>query len=275
MLLESGRMRINDGPMTEAADKHSDPLRHAEEARRRAGLALYAGEHHHLPGGGYLPEAAGELLRGALVAGCAAAACIALALPLPSVLAIVAIVALGHAVAEALLAARAASMQIQFYRTEIDREAREIREDPDGERRELLALYEAKGLRGKLLEEAVDRICSDPETLLKVMLEEELGMFAARFEHPALQALIDGLAAAAGALPLLLGLWLGGGTGSGGIPPVALAAWLLSAAAFGALRSRTSQERPLEAAAVSAATALAAGGLAYLAGRLVALAMGS
>ncbi len=258
-------------PSVSSVAPKSDPARHLSDARRRAQLALYSGEHHHLPGGGYLPDAAGELLRGALVGGSVLAAGLALSLGRNEVLAVFAVVVSAHAIAEGLLAARSSSMQIHFYRREIRREAKEIQEDPEGERAELTALYEAKGLKGPVLREAVDQICADPETLLKVMMEEELGIFASRFEHPALQGLVDAGAVVLGAVPAGLAFAaLHDRWAFLGIPGAALAVWILSAGLFGAVRALHTLEPPLEAAAVNVAIALASGGSAWFLGRGIA-----
>ena len=234
-------------------------------------MALYSGEHHHLPGSGYLPDAIGGLLRGAMVGGSVLAAGLALSMGRTELLSIFAVVVCAHAFAEGLLAARSSAVQIDFYRREIRREAQEIEEDLEGERAELTALYATKGLKGPVLKEAIDQICSDPEVLLKVMMEEELGIFSSRFEHPALRAVVETCAAVLGAAPAGLAYlafpdhWL-----VQGIPLAALAIWLLSAGAFGALRTVHTLEPPLEAAAVNVAIALASGGSAWFLGRGIA-----
>ena len=249
----------------------TSPLQHAEEARRRAQLALYAGEHHHLPGGGYLPGVAGGLLRGSMVAGAVIAAGAALAIPPGLSLALLTAIAAAHALAEGFITARASAMQVGFYRREILREATEIEKDPEGERLELMALYEAKGLRADTLRQAVDQICADPDTLLKVMMEEELGIFASTFEHPAILGVVNGAAALLGALPLCLAFALAAGPAfPEGIPLAATGAWLATAAFSGVLRARHSLEPRLEAMAINSTIALSAGGIAYFLGTLAA-----
>jgi VIT1/CCC1 family predicted Fe2+/Mn2+ transporter len=246
----------------------SDPIRHLSDARRRAQLALYSGEHHHLPGGGYLPDATGGLLRGAMVGGSVLAAGLALSLGRTELLSMLAVVVCAHAFAEGLLAARSSSVQLDFYRREIRREAKEIEEDIEGERAELTALYATKGLKGPVLKEAVDQICADPEILLKVMMEEELGIFTSRFEHPALSGLVDACAAVLGAAPAGIAFALFSNSWMVlGVPGAALGIWLLSAGAFGALRVLHTLEPPLEAAAVNVGIALASGGSAWFIGR--------
>lgn len=61
------------------------------------------------------------------------------------------------------------------------------------EREELAALYAAKGFQGKLLEEVLDVLMADQDRLLRIMLEEELGLSLETQEHPLKQSLGAGL----------------------------------------------------------------------------------
>lgn len=70
----------------------------------------------------------------------------------------------------------------------IEEERWEIEHHRPQEREELKALYAAKGFSGKLLEEAIDVLMADDNRLLKVMLEEELGLSLESYEHPLKQA---------------------------------------------------------------------------------------
>jgi len=69
----------------------------------------------------------------------------------------------------------------------------EIDHHRDQEREELAALYEAKGFKGKLLEDVMDVLMADDDRLLRVMLEEELGLSLEKQEHPIKQGLGAGL----------------------------------------------------------------------------------
>lgn len=60
----------------------------------------------------------------------------------------------------------------------------EIDHHRDQEREELTALYAAKGLRGELLEDVINVLMADDERLLKVMMEEEMGLNLEHYEHP-------------------------------------------------------------------------------------------
>lgn len=78
----------------------------------------------------------------------------------------------------------------------IEQERYEIETNRAQEREELSALYTAKGFEGKLLDDVIDVLMSDNDRLLKVMLEEELGLTLQVHEHPLKQclgALVGGL----------------------------------------------------------------------------------
>jgi vacuolar iron transporter family protein len=87
----------------------------------------------------------------------------------------------------------------------IEEERWEIEHHRDQEKEELQALYEAKGFQGKLLDEVVDVLMADDNRLLKVMLEEEIGVSLEVYEHPLKQALGAALGALASATLLLIG----------------------------------------------------------------------
>ncbi len=70
----------------------------------------------------------------------------------------------------------------------IEEERWEIEHHRDQEREELTALYQAKGLSGKLLDEVISILMADDNRLLRIMLEEELGLTLEAFEHPLKQS---------------------------------------------------------------------------------------
>lgn len=76
----------------------------------------------------------------------------------------------------------------------------EIQHHRQQERDELRELYAAKGFQGKLLEEVLDVLMADGDRLLRVMVEEELGLSLEVHEHPLKQgvgALVGALVASA------------------------------------------------------------------------------
>ena len=70
----------------------------------------------------------------------------------------------------------------------IEEERWEIEHHRPQEREELKALYSTKGFEGKLLDEVTDVLMADDNRLLRVMLEEELGLQLESYEHPLKQA---------------------------------------------------------------------------------------
>ena len=90
---------------------------------------------------------------------------------------------LGGAVSMGLAAFISARSQIEFYQSEIERENLEMRKWPDRERDEIRAIYRSKGFAGKLLDEIVEHITSDPQRWSDVMMREELGL-SGDFESP-------------------------------------------------------------------------------------------
>ena len=89
----------------------------------------------------------------------------------------------------------------------IEEERWEIQHHRSQERHELSEMYRAKGFEGKLLEEVIDVLMSDDNRLLKVMLEEELGLTLEAYEHPLSQSFGALCGVIASAALCLFGLW--------------------------------------------------------------------
>lgn len=75
----------------------------------------------------------------------------------------------------------------------LEEEQWEIEHNRSQEREELKALYAAKGFQGQLLEDVMDVLMADGDRLLKVMIEEELGLSLEIYEHPLKQGLGAGI----------------------------------------------------------------------------------
>jgi len=71
----------------------------------------------------------------------------------------------------------------------LEEERWEIEHHRQQERDELGVLYATKGFEGKLLEDVLDVLMADNSRLLKVMVEEELGLSLASSEHPLKQGM--------------------------------------------------------------------------------------
>jgi VIT1/CCC1 family predicted Fe2+/Mn2+ transporter len=80
----------------------------------------------------------------------------------------------------------------------------EIEHNRPQEREELKALYSAKGFEGKLLDDVIDVLMADGDRLLRVMVEEELGLSLESHEHPLKQAIGAALGALIGCALCLL-----------------------------------------------------------------------
>lgn len=83
----------------------------------------------------------------------------------------------------------------------------EIEHNRPQEKSELKALYAAKGFEGKLLDDVIEVLMSDGDRLLKVMVEEELGLTLEVHEHPLKQGLWAFFGAFLGACFVLIGLF--------------------------------------------------------------------
>lgn len=90
----------------------------------------------------------------------------------------------------------------------LEQERYEIEHHFQQERDELRVLYAAKGFEGKLLEDVLDVLMADNERLLKIMIEEELGLSLETTEHPLKQGLGAALGVSIAALFNLGILWM-------------------------------------------------------------------
>ena len=90
----------------------------------------------------------------------------------------------------------------------IEEERWEIEHHREQEREELTEMYMAKGLSGKFLEEVIDVLMADDNRLLRVMLEEELGLTLEAYEHPLKQSFGAGAGVLLTALLFLLCFWI-------------------------------------------------------------------
>lgn len=116
-------------------------------------------------------------------------------------------------------------------------EERHIREEPEGERLEIREILAAKGLSGRVLEEATAAITADKQNWIKMMLVDEYGLSPVD-PHPMRAALATFFAfLAAGLIPLIPFL-----VGGGMVFVASLAFTGIAFFAIGALKSRWSLE---------------------------------
>ena len=94
--------------------------------------------------------------------------------------------------------------EADYYQSELERESWEIEHIPDGEREEITALYENYGFKGKVLEEIVEKITSNKDIWLKVMMEQELKLEPVERKKAFSDGVVVGISALIGSfIPLL------------------------------------------------------------------------
>lgn len=147
---------------------------------------------------------------------------------------------LGIAFYLGIAAAVATRVHLRYLEQELERERCEIRDNPEHEREEVRALYAAKGFSDPLLTEVTDILCADDDRLLKLMMEEELGLFIHHVNHPLLVGLWNGAGAAAGALLLAVPVCFQHPDITLGWMPAGTCTLLLAIAAFNAYSTRRS-----------------------------------
>jgi hypothetical protein len=96
----------------------------------------------------------------------------------------------------------------------IEEERWEIEHHRAQEKEELTAMYKQKGLSGKLLDQVIEVLMADDNRLLRVMLEEELGLSLESYEHPLKQALGAGFGVLVSFILAGIGFLIGGFIGA-------------------------------------------------------------
>lgn len=110
----------------------------------------------------------------------------------------------SESIAMAGVAYTSALAERDYYLSEQGRELREIEEVPDQERAEVREIFQAKGLKGELLERVVQEITADRDTWVQVMMSDELHLSPVAVRGLARRAAITGVSTLIGSLiPLL------------------------------------------------------------------------
>lgn len=179
----------------EAAEK-GEPI--DIRAERKEALQAFHSE-SHVPGGGFIREIVfgfndGIIATFAIVSGLVGATLSNFVIVLAGVAE-----AIGGAVAMGLGAYISTRSQVEFYKSEIEREKNEIDTIPEWEKEELREVYRLKGFGGELLEKIVEKVSSNKRLWLKVMIEDELGLVLDRFDNPVKVGLVIALTFIAGA----------------------------------------------------------------------------
>ncbi len=101
----------------------------------------------------------------------------------------------------------------EIYEAELEREKKEIEENPEEEREELELFYQLKGFSAKEAKKMVARLAKEPEQMLKTLAHEELGLSEQSFPKPWSAAASATISTALGAMvPVLPFLFWSGMT---------------------------------------------------------------
>lgn len=176
--------------MTDNEPKHfqgKDALGHVAEAQARG--IVSASEIHGTELPGHLSAAADAARETAVVFLLLWAIFYHLKLPTPQVEYLLAAFSAGWVAWKAGRSGWLAWARLERLHRIVAQEKYEIEHHRQQERDELRVLYAVKGFEGKLLEDVLDVLMADGDRLLKVMVEEELGLTLEIHEHPLKQAL--------------------------------------------------------------------------------------
>jgi len=104
--------------------------------------------------------------------------------------------------------------QTDLLRHELELEKHELLHRPESERRELAAMYVARGVEPELADQVATQLMADPDVALEVHALEELGVNPGSLASPVQAAYSSFLAFALGAMIPLLPWFFGEGTGA-------------------------------------------------------------
>ena len=139
----------------------------------------------------------------------------------------------------ALLGSRA---EQDVQRAEIEREARELEENPAEELAELVVLFQREGMTYHEARQMADEIAQDRDLWLRTLVEKELGISPDVTTNPVKDAMVMGLAFILGAaVPLVPHFFLTGGQAIG----VSVGATLAGLFALGMYKGRMVERSPL------------------------------
>ena len=139
----------------------------------------------------------------------------------------------------ALLGSRA---ERDVQRAEIEREARELEENPAEELAELVVLFQREGMTYHEARQMADDISQDRDLWLRTLVEKELGISPQETASPVKDAMVMGAAFIAGAaIPLVPHFFMTGGQAIG----VSVGATLAGLFALGMYKGRMVERSPL------------------------------
>ena len=110
----------------------------------------------------------------------------------------------AESISMAAVALTSKMAQRDHYASELAREQREIKELPEKEKAEIRRVYEAKGFKGKILDDIVSHITKDEALWVDIMMKEELELKEVTQKEIYVSSLIVGFSALVGSfIPLV------------------------------------------------------------------------
>lgn len=94
--------------------------------------------------------------------------------------------------------------QKHFFENQIEREKREIEEDPQKETQEIREIFQEMGFNEEEQGLAVKRITASKETWLRFMVQEEIGISPGLIDNPFEIGIVSGVSFLTGAFPAIL-----------------------------------------------------------------------
>ena len=151
-------------------------------------------------------------------------------------------------------------------RAEIEREARELEDNPAEELAELVVLFQREGMTYHEARQTADEIAQDRDLWLRTLVEKELGISTEDTTNPVKDALVMGLAFIIGAaVPLVPHFFLTGGQAIG----VSVGATLAGLFALGIFKGRLVERSPLLQGLEILAIGTLSAGVGYALGDLI------
>jgi hypothetical protein len=165
--------------------KGKDAIGHVAEAKAEG--IISANEIHGTETPGRISAAADAARECSIVLLLAGGALATTGISLNILIGLLAIIAIALSLWKAGRSAWLGWSRLERLHRVLAQEKWEIEHHRPQEREELSVLYQAKGFEGKLLEEVLDVLMADGNRLLKVMVEEELGLSLEAYDHPLTQ----------------------------------------------------------------------------------------
>ena len=148
-------------------------------------------------------------------------------------------------------------------RAEIEREARELEENPAEEFAELMVIFQREGKTFEEARELADQISQDKELWLNMLIEKELGISPEDTSNPIKDALVMGMSfIVAAAIPIIPYLFWGVNTAIA----VSVTAGLTALFALGIAKGRLVQRSPLLQGLEILGIGIASAGIGFLLG---------